>query len=271
MRCRSEWHAPAPPTRTRTSPVPGPEPAVPAARRRCFHSTSLRACIVGTSAFIVTAVRVQICGPSRLASRVASSSILGREAVVRTGQEVLCPCASGRARTLAPSARWTFRPCHSSQSAAMIDVMRDDEMRVDRNRRPRFWRLDRGRLRRSAFDVSARGLVGRVALVVEGLIVVVPVNYHLVVEGGKTWIVFRTKRRRCPPPERARGLRGRRRPCSGAHRLVGPRSVRLAARRFRRGRLPGTIDPSPWTRDERDRWMVLEPFSITGRRITSAW
>jgi hypothetical protein len=27
------------------------------------------------------------------------------------------------------------------------------------------------------------------------------------------------------------------------------------------------FDPSPWVVDERDRWLVIEPFSVTGRRL----
>jgi hypothetical protein len=118
----------------------------------------------------------------------------------------------------------------------------------------------------------ASTLVGRVAVLVEGLIVVVPVNHRLVVAGGKTWIAFRTK----PggvldrPGEQAAfevdaGHAVRHTGWSvlvqGILQRVDPDAAGFRAR----------FDPVPWTRDDRDRWMVLEPFSISGRRIASAW
>jgi hypothetical protein len=29
------------------------------------------------------------------------------------------------------------------------------------------------------------------------------------------------------------------------------------------------FDPQPWLEDERDAWLIIEPFSITGRRLRS--
>ena len=110
--------------------------------------------------------------------------------------------------------------------------------------------------------------VGRVAVVIDGLIVVVPVNHRLLRQSGKTWIVFRTKREGVLDRENVHASfevddghdvqrTGWSVLAQGVLLRVDPDAADVR----------NWFDPVPWTRDDRDRWMVVEPFSITGRRI----
>lgn len=117
--------------------------------------------------------------------------------------------------------------------------------------------------------------VGRVAVVIDAFPVVLPVNYRLAETSARSWIALRTRPGnvldRAPfqaafeideiDPSHHEGwsvlVRGT------LHR-VDPESAD-----FR-----GRFDPEPWILEERDRWLVIEPFSITGRRLRAgepAW
>jgi len=112
--------------------------------------------------------------------------------------------------------------------------------------------------------------VGRVAVAQEGAPVVLPVNYRLV-EAVDTWVAVRTR-----PGSILDGA-----PLGAAlevdqidpvHREgwsvlvrgtllhVDPDAVEFRER----------FDPEPWFSEERDSWLVLEPFAITGRRLHAA-
>ena len=112
--------------------------------------------------------------------------------------------------------------------------------------------------------------VGRVAVAQEGAPIVLPVNYRLV-EAVDTWVAVRTR-----PGSILDGA-----PLGAAlevdqidpvHREgwsvlvrgtllhVDPDAVEFRER----------FDPEPWLSDERDSWLVLEPFAITGRRLHAA-
>lgn len=112
--------------------------------------------------------------------------------------------------------------------------------------------------------------VGRVAVVNDGLIVVVPVNHRVLQRGTKTWIVFRTKRDGILDRDNVHaafevddGHAVRRTGWSvlaqGILLHLDPDAAEV--RKW--------FDPQPWIRDDRDRWMALEAFAITGRRITA--
>jgi hypothetical protein len=111
-------------------------------------------------------------------------------------------------------------------------------------------------------------VVGRIALVIDGLIVIVPVNYRLVLEGGKTWIAFRTKEQGIldrtnvhaafeVDEDHPKFHTGWSVLAQGTLHHVDPDAADFRDRH----------NPASWAGTERDRWMVLEPFSITGRRI----
>ena len=89
MRCRSEWHAPAPPMRTRTSPGPGSGSATSASSGPCFQSTSRNARMGSSPRSLVRTSRSSGTRPRRRArglgprSSVAPSRT-GRSALVAT-------------------------------------------------------------------------------------------------------------------------------------------------------------------------------------------
>ena len=112
------------------------------------------------------------------------------------------------------------------------------------------------------------GVVGRVAVVVDGFPIVLPVNYRLVETLGLTWIALRTRPGNVIDqasnqvafeidgidPSHQRGwsvlVRGTLQP-------VDPEAASFRDR----------FDAEPWLTTERDAWLVIEPFSITGREL----
>jgi nitroimidazol reductase NimA-like FMN-containing flavoprotein (pyridoxamine 5'-phosphate oxidase superfamily) len=112
--------------------------------------------------------------------------------------------------------------------------------------------------------------VGRIAVIDNEFPVVVPVNYKLVETSGPAWVAIRTRPGNvidhAPMPVAfeidsfditeqqgwsvlVRGTLHHVRPDSGGF-----------AERF---------DPRPWVDSDRDAWLIIEPFSITGRRLRS--
>src|ERR1700730_12281312 len=115
------------------------------------------------------------------------------------------------------------------------------------------------------------GQVGRIAFTVDSCPVVFPVNSRLVETAGRTWVALRTRPGnvldRAPmyvafqldgvDPFRQQGwsvlVRGT------LHR------VDSEAADFRE-----RFDPEPWIIAERDAWLIVDPFAITGRRLHAA-
>ncbi len=111
-------------------------------------------------------------------------------------------------------------------------------------------------------------VVGRVAVVIDGFPLVLPVNYRLVETLGLTWVALRTRPGNVidqasdkvafeidgVDPSHHRGwsvlVRGT--------LLV----IDTEAASFRE-----RFDSEPWLTTERDAWLVIEPFSITGREL----
>jgi hypothetical protein len=109
--------------------------------------------------------------------------------------------------------------------------------------------------------------VGRLAIVVDEHPVIVPVNYRLVETVGLRWIAIRTKPGGLVTqgtPKVAFEIDGvdeiRRQGWSvlvrGTLLPVDPDAAEFRER----------FDSSPWLHD-RDAWFIIEPFSITGRRL----
>jgi hypothetical protein len=110
--------------------------------------------------------------------------------------------------------------------------------------------------------------VGRIAVVIDAFPVVLPVNYRLVETSGRTWLAIRTRPgnviERAPlhvafeidaiDPIHQQGwsvlVRG-----TLIH--VDPTAAGFGER----------FDPHPWLLAERDAWLVIEPFAITGRQL----
>lgn len=113
--------------------------------------------------------------------------------------------------------------------------------------------------------------VGRISVVVDTYPVVLPVNYRLVETSGRAWIAIRTRAGNVidrAPMNAAFEIDG----IASAHREGWSVVVRGSlhhvdpeAADFREH-----FDPHPWLGDELDSWMMIEPFSITGRRLHGA-
>jgi nitroimidazol reductase NimA-like FMN-containing flavoprotein (pyridoxamine 5'-phosphate oxidase superfamily) len=115
-----------------------------------------------------------------------------------------------------------------------------------------------------------RHVVGRIAFVVDDAPVVIPVNYRLVESSDRTWIAIRTKP----------GTLLDRADLLVAFEIDGTDHVHhegwsvvvrgtlhhvfpdVAAFRER-------FDPDPWLAENRDSWLIVDPFAITGRRLHS--
>lgn len=119
-------------------------------------------------------------------------------------------------------------------------------------------------------DLLREGSVGRVAIVVDTFPILLPVNYRLVETSSATWIVIRT---------RPGNVIDR----ASTHVAFEIDGVDLVHEEgwsvFVRGMLHhvdadaadfrNRFDPKPWL-DERDAWLVIEPFSVTGRHLQAA-
>jgi hypothetical protein len=112
------------------------------------------------------------------------------------------------------------------------------------------------------------GHLGRIAVVVDDFPVVVPVNYRLVESKGRTWIAIRTRagnvldRDRAPAAFEVDHIDGAAHEgwsvlVQGTLLHVDPDAADFRLR----------FDPEPWILDRRERWMVLEPFAVSGRRL----
>jgi nitroimidazol reductase NimA-like FMN-containing flavoprotein (pyridoxamine 5'-phosphate oxidase superfamily) len=113
--------------------------------------------------------------------------------------------------------------------------------------------------------------VGRIAVVADEFPIVLPVNYRLVETSGVTWVGVRTRpgnvldRAQMPAafeidaidPARGQGWSVLVR---GTLQHVNPDAADFRTR----------FDPEPWIPADRDAWLVIEPFSITGRRLHAA-
>jgi len=113
--------------------------------------------------------------------------------------------------------------------------------------------------------------VGRISVLVDTYPVVLPINYRLVETSAREWIAIRTRA----------GNVIDRAPMNAAFEIDGIESAhRQGWSVLVRGTLQHVdpdaadfrehFDPHPWLADERDSWMVIEPFSITGRRLLEA-
>ena len=114
--------------------------------------------------------------------------------------------------------------------------------------------------------------VGRLAVVVDdGYPIVLPVNYRLVEASGLTWVALRTRPGNVIDQASINvafeidGIEpARRRGWSVLVRGVLQRFDPDAAD-FRE-----RFDAQPWLTSERDVWLIIEPFAITGRELHPA-
>lgn len=113
--------------------------------------------------------------------------------------------------------------------------------------------------------------VGRVAVVVDGSPIVLPVNYRLVKTSGLTWVALRTRPGGVieqaamnvafeiddidPVHHQGWSVLVR-----GTLHHVDPDAADFRER----------FDPEPWILADRDAWLVIEPFAISGRKLHPA-
>jgi Pyridoxamine 5'-phosphate oxidase len=113
--------------------------------------------------------------------------------------------------------------------------------------------------------------VGRIAVVDDGSPIVLPVNYRLVETSGPTWLALRTRPGNVLDQSPMRVAfeideidavhhEGWSVLVRGTLQHVDPDAAGFRER----------FDPEPWMLDERDAWLVIEPFAITGRRLHAA-
>jgi nitroimidazol reductase NimA-like FMN-containing flavoprotein (pyridoxamine 5'-phosphate oxidase superfamily) len=109
---------------------------------------------------------------------------------------------------------------------------------------------------------------GRLAFVVNDFPVVLPVNYRFVETSGRTWIALRTRPGNVidheamkvafevdgidPPHRQGWSVLVR-----GTLHHVVPDAAGFRER----------FDPEPWILADRDAWLIVEPFAVTGRRL----
>jgi nitroimidazol reductase NimA-like FMN-containing flavoprotein (pyridoxamine 5'-phosphate oxidase superfamily) len=112
--------------------------------------------------------------------------------------------------------------------------------------------------------------VGRVAVIENEFPVVLPVNYRLVETSGPTWVALRTRPGNvidhAPMPVAFEIDRIDITEHEGWSVLV--RGTLHHVNRDA-GDFAERFDPQPWPDHERDAWLIIEPFSITGRRLRS--
>lgn len=117
-------------------------------------------------------------------------------------------------------------------------------------------------------ELLRREEVGRIAVIVNEFPVVVPVNYRLVEAGGRTWVALRTR----PGNVIEQGFMNvafEIDDVDPAHRQGWSVLVRGTlhhvnpdAAGFRE-----RFDPEPWLLADREAWLIVDPVTITGRRL----
>jgi hypothetical protein len=110
--------------------------------------------------------------------------------------------------------------------------------------------------------------VGRVAVTMEDMSALFPANYRLVETSRFTWLAIRTRPGNVidrAPMHVALEMdnidslhhQGWAVLVRGTHHHVAPDAADFRDR----------FDPHPWLIDERDAWLVIQPFTISGRRL----
>jgi uncharacterized protein len=117
-------------------------------------------------------------------------------------------------------------------------------------------------------DLLKSRRVGRVGVVVHGFPVVLPVNYRVSEHSGGTWIAIRTREggiiERAPQPVALEIDVAEEATEQGWSVLVRGSLLHADPEA---ADFSGRFDPMPWLTDDRDAWLVIEPFDITGRRL----
>jgi nitroimidazol reductase NimA-like FMN-containing flavoprotein (pyridoxamine 5'-phosphate oxidase superfamily) len=112
--------------------------------------------------------------------------------------------------------------------------------------------------------------VGRIAVIDNDFPIVLPVNYRVVDTTGPAWIAIRTRPGnvidRAPIPVAFEIDRTDVTEHEGWSVLVRGTLHHI---RPDTGGFAERFDPQPWMERDRDAWLIIEPFAITGRRLYS--
>ena len=117
-------------------------------------------------------------------------------------------------------------------------------------------------------ELLRAGTIGRVGVVVDDAVAVLPVNYRLVETVGLTYVAFRTRpgnvieRADLNAAFEIDGIdaghhEGWSVLVQGTLHHVDPDAAEFRER----------FDPEPWLLAERDAWLIVVPWSISGRRL----
>jgi nitroimidazol reductase NimA-like FMN-containing flavoprotein (pyridoxamine 5'-phosphate oxidase superfamily) len=128
--------------------------------------------------------------------------------------------------------------------------------------------------REECLDLLGARLVGRIAVIVDGGPVVVPVNYRLVEARGTTpgvWIALRTRPGNVID-QAADDVALEIDSIDTAHHEGWSVLVRGTLHQLDpdAAHIRDGFDPQPWLGDQRGVWLLIEPFAITGRRLHAA-
>ena len=110
--------------------------------------------------------------------------------------------------------------------------------------------------------------VGRIAIIVDGSPIVLPITYRLLETSGLTWIALRTRpgnvidQASMNAAFEIDGIDPARRGgwsvlVRGALQHVDPEAASFRER----------FDPEPWMTTDRGLWLIIEPYAITGREL----
>lgn len=117
-------------------------------------------------------------------------------------------------------------------------------------------------------DFLRAGSVGRIGVVVDDFPIIVPINYRLVETGGRPRVIVRTQSGNVI--ERASlNVAFQIDELDSLHKQGWSVLIRGTLQHVDFGTTDfrECFDPHPWLTDERDSWLLLEPFEITGRRL----
>jgi nitroimidazol reductase NimA-like FMN-containing flavoprotein (pyridoxamine 5'-phosphate oxidase superfamily) len=123
-------------------------------------------------------------------------------------------------------------------------------------------------------DLLRARSVGRVAVIIDGGPVVLPVNYRLIEARGVTpgvWIALRTRPGNVID-QATDDVAFEIDSIDTAHQEGWSVLVRGTLHQLDpdAAGIRDPFDPQPWLDDQRDVWLVIEPFAITGRRLHAA-
>ena len=115
------------------------------------------------------------------------------------------------------------------------------------------------------------GCVGRIGFVVDGLPIVLPVNYRLLIDESGLWLLLRTRPGNVidrAPEQVAFEIDG----IDEDHQKGWSVLVRGLLHHLDDHEIETFIrrDPKPWAKQDRTAWLAIKPHAVTGRRLQAS-